>query len=67
MYQLWLSTNCYKFDFIYYINLPPTESLAYDVCDCIMYFVISDKYQYQEWLDKPEMIPKGPSYSEVMI
>lgn len=23
-----------------------------------------DKYRYQEWIDKPDMVPKGPSYYE---
>jgi len=28
---------------------------------------VADKYSYEEWRDRPELIPKGGSYYEVCL
>jgi len=37
------------------------------VCNiCYVNCAAADKYSYEEWKDRPELIPKGRSYYEVL-
>jgi len=37
------------------------------VCNiCYVNCAVADKYSYEEWKDRPELIPKGRSYYEVL-
>ena len=55
-------------DFVIRLTSPLvcTSSIWLSVCASVS-LCVADKYAYEEWKDRPELIPKGGSYYEVRV